>query len=98
MVTLAIFTTLCGAVLAFRFRVTAVISAIAVIWAVVLFAGLASGIGGWTIAVAMAITATTLQIGYFVGFLTRVALASARAAQPHPAEAANEPSQLTQRL
>jgi hypothetical protein len=90
MVTLAIFAALCGAVLAFRFRVAAVVAAIAVVWVAVLFVGVAAGIGGWTIALAMVVTASALQIGYFAGGVARISLASARAGALRRNDAASE--------
>jgi putative Ca2+/H+ antiporter (TMEM165/GDT1 family) len=89
MVGLALFTFLCGAVLAFRYRVMMVVLGILIAWAMVVSAGFAIGTSAGTVALAMIITAVALQLGYLSGSGVRFALVAARARARRPVEAAS---------
>jgi hypothetical protein len=56
----------------------------------VVFFGAALGYGGGTIALTMAMTAVSLQVGYFAGACARVMLLAARVRAMHPHKAADE--------
>jgi hypothetical protein len=77
-IALALFATLCGAVLAFRFKVHALYPAILVSAALVCGFGITAGLGFWATLMAAAVTATAMQLGYLFGILARYALVSAR--------------------
>ncbi len=69
---------LVGAVLGLRFKVLVLVPVICVAIPIVLAAGIAHGDGVWRLALAMVVIATSLQVGYILGNVTRFLLGAAR--------------------
>lgn len=67
-----------GAVLGLHFKVLALVPTVGLAWAVVAAAGIASGEGVWQLALALAVTAATVQSGYLAGTMVRHVFDAAR--------------------
>jgi hypothetical protein len=72
---LAIFGLLVGALLATRFRATALCPAILIVTPIVAVRGIATGYDAKALAVAVIVAAAALQVGYVMGCVLRATLA-----------------------
>ena len=78
---LTLISTLVGATLGLRFKVSILIPAIAVAFLLVIVTELARATGVGSIALAMVLVATFLQLGYLFGIATRFVIAASRASR-----------------
>jgi hypothetical protein len=93
MAALAIFTFLCGAVLAFRFRVLVLYPIIAIGATFGLVLGIAAGSSLWTVALGIITTAMALQVGYLFGTAGRMSLLTVYVSARRNRRAATLPTQ-----
>ena len=70
---LAIISILVGVGLGLRFPLIVLVPAICLAFAIVAAGGILHEESGWWIAIAMAVVATSLQLGFFAGFRLRLA-------------------------
>ena len=78
MIALSLLATLCGAVLAFRFKVLVLYPVIFAASVGILALGIDRGSSAGSIAFQIACVAVTLQFGYLFGMLTRSVLVASR--------------------
>lgn len=78
MVTIAIVSVLVGAALGSRYKVLIVVPVTVLAVAAVAMVCISNGHGFWSTAAAVALVATSLELGYFGGSFASFALASAR--------------------
>jgi hypothetical protein len=93
MVALAILTFLCGAVLAFRFRVLVLYPIIAIGATFGLVLGMAAGSSLWTVALGIVTAAMALQVGYMFGTVGRMSLLAVHVSARRNRHAATLPTQ-----
>jgi hypothetical protein len=84
MVTLAVASSLLGALLGFRFKVYILIPAIFFAVGLVIFADLERGYGGWWLAISAGIVTVGIQVGYLVGSAVPILLAPKHTDQYSP--------------
>ena len=75
----AILSLLVGAVLGLRFTFVILVPVIALAGLAIVAAGVAGGLGAWSVLLAIALIATSIQIGYLGGVFARYAAVAARA-------------------
>ncbi len=87
MTTLTIVSFLAGAALGQRFKVMVLMPAMLIVLGISIATGIAHAQSAWAIALMVAIAATCLQIGYFVGIGVRHVLSTKPSSLASPATA-----------